>query len=122
MIVLANDLRVVKSLVKTMDRYELYAAYLQYIADLECNACLGAGYKLVIQRIIIELCTNKNLRKQIRKQRERERRERERENLLVADTANGVCVRVCVCVPHQNSFDCSCIHISSLMGPRTRGY
>lgn len=84
-----------------MDRYELYAAYLQYIADLECNACLGAGYKLVIQRIIIELCTNKNLRKQIMKEREREK-EGER-NLLVADTARGDCmlVCVCVCVPHQ---------------------
>lgn len=48
-------------------------AYLQYIADLECNACLGAGYKLIVQRIIIELCTNKNLHTKEEKRIERER-------------------------------------------------
>lgn len=50
-------------------------AYLQYIADLECNACLGAGYKLIVQRIIIELCTNKNLHTKEEKRTEREREE-----------------------------------------------
>lgn len=55
-------------------------AYLQYIADLECNACLGAGYKLIIQRIIIELCTNKNLHtKTMTEEEKRIERERERE-------------------------------------------
>lgn len=71
-------------------------AYLQYIADLECNARLGAGYKLIIQRIIIELCTNKNLRTKTMKEEERER-----ENLLVADTAVKGSPNACVCVTHQ---------------------
>lgn len=69
-------------------------AYLQYIADLECNACLGAGYKLIVQRIIIELCTNKNLHT-----KEEKRIERERENLLVADTAGKGSPNARVCCP-----------------------
>lgn len=71
-------------------------AYLQYIADLECNACLGAGYKLIVQRIIIELCTNKNLHT---KEEKRIERERERENLLVADTAGKGSPNARVCCP-----------------------
>lgn len=64
-------------------------AYLQYIADLECNARLGAGYKLIIQRIIIELCTNKNLRTKTMKEEEREK-ERERKPFSCWHCGKGI--------------------------------
>jgi len=45
-------------------RVKLHRTYLQYVAHLERYARLGAGYKLIIQRIIIELGAHEYLRVQ----------------------------------------------------------
>lgn len=64
MIVLANDLGVFRDQIKIHlgNPISVSEFYLQYVAHLERYARLGTGYKLIIQRIIIELCAHENLR------------------------------------------------------------